>query len=117
MSTERNTEAGVVDSASRASWSDNPKKKGVNVTPALGTPEEVFYFFLAFFAVEAFFLAMLFASSLSGVRAEGAGPFSTNRKLELLHGSLSPFRAPARSRPQPGHPIREPVAGPRGINN
>jgi hypothetical protein len=47
----------------------------VKVTPALGTPEEVSYFFflLAFFAVD--FFAMLFASSLSGVRAEGAGPF------------------------------------------
>ena len=76
------------------------KKKGVDATPALGTPEEVFYFFLAFFAVD-FFLAMLFASSLSGVRAEGAGPFSARRKLEMFHGFLSLFRSPARPRPSP----------------
>ena len=71
------------------------KKKGVDATPALGTPEEVSYFFLAFFAV-VFFLAMLFASSLSGVRAVLAGPFSANRKLEMFHGFLSLFRSPAR---------------------
>ena len=65
----------------------------MNATPALGTPEEVFYFFLAFFAVEAFFLAMLFASSLSGVRAEGAGPFFAYRQIEMFHGFLSLFRS------------------------
>jgi hypothetical protein len=74
----------------------------VNLTPALGTPEDFFYFFflLAFFAVD-FFLAMLFASSLSGVRAEGAGPFSANRKLEMFHGSLSLFRSPSPTTPSP----------------
>ena len=93
------------------------KKKGVDATPALGTPEEVFYFFLAFFAVEAFFLAMLFASSLSGVRAEGAGPFFTYRKLEMFHGFLSLFRSPARPRPSPApQPAsRSPARG--GANN
>jgi hypothetical protein len=65
--------------------------------PPLSVPLRSFYFFflLAFFAVEAFFLAMLFASSLSGVRAEGAGPFSAYRKLEMFHGFLSLFRSPA----------------------
>jgi hypothetical protein len=81
------------------------KKKGVDATPALGTPEEVSYFFLAFFAVEAFFLAMLFASSLSGVRAERAGPFFAYRQIEMFHGFLSLFRSKASpstlSRPQP----------------
>jgi hypothetical protein len=66
------------------------KKKGVVSTPALGTPEEVSYFFflLAFFAVEAFFFAMLFASSLSGVRAEGAGADLAFRKYKTLHSFL-----------------------------
>jgi hypothetical protein len=48
---------------------------------------------LAFFAVEAFFFAILFASSLSGVGAKGAGPLSAYRKLEMFHGSLSLFRS------------------------
>jgi hypothetical protein len=64
---------------------------------------------LAFFAVEAFFLAMRFASSLSGVRAEGAGPFFANRILEMLHGFLSLFRSPG---PEPTSSPPGPFYGP-----
>jgi hypothetical protein len=72
-----------------------------HLTPALGTPEEVltyFFFLLAFFAVDAFFFAMLFASSLSGVGAEGTGAVFTIRKPEMLHSlSAFPLAAPGRS--------------------
>jgi hypothetical protein len=64
---------------------------------------------LAFFAVEAFFLffAMLLASSLSGVRAEGAGVVFTFRKFEMLHNFLSlPLVKPRLAcGPQNGRPL------------
>jgi hypothetical protein len=73
------------------------KKGGEAFTPALGTPEEVSYFFflLAFLAVDAFFfLAMFLASSLSGGRAEGTGAVLAKRKSEMLH-DFSAFRSPS----------------------